>query len=80
MTPHGHLAPGAVPGLFALALALALAPGAPPASAQAVQWRPDYGAARREAAEHKRPLVLVFSAKSCPRCRQVNDRRVNATA
>jgi thiol:disulfide interchange protein len=71
MTSHGHLAPGAVPGLFALALALALAPGAPPASAQAVQWRPDYGAARREAAAHKRLLVLVFSAESCPWCRQM---------
>ena len=71
MTPHGHLAPGAVPGLCALALALAPASGAPPAPAQAVQWRLDYGAARREAAAHKRPLVLVFSAESCPWCRQM---------
>jgi thiol:disulfide interchange protein len=71
MTSHGLLAPGAVPGLFALALALALAPGAPPASAQAVQWRPDYGAARREAAEHKQPLVLVFSAEYCTWCKQM---------
>ena len=69
MTSHGHLAPGAVPGLFALALALAS--GAPPASAQAVQWRPDYGAARREAAEHKQPLVLVFSAEYCTWCQQM---------
>ncbi|MBV8556750.1 MAG: thioredoxin family protein [Planctomycetaceae bacterium] len=61
--------PGAVPGLWALALALAS--GAPPAAAQAVQWRPDYGAARREAAAHQRPLVLVFSAASCPWCRQM---------
>ena len=71
MTSHGHLTPGAVPGLCALALALAPASGAPPAPAQAVQWRLDYGAARREAAAHKRPLVLVFSAESCPWCRQM---------
>ena len=69
MTSHGHLVPGAVPGLFALALALAS--GAPPASAQAVQWRPDYGAARREAATHKQPLVLVFSAEYCTWCQQM---------
>ena len=43
----------------------------PPRAAQAVQWRPDYGAGRREAAAHQRPLVLVVSAASCPWCRQM---------
>jgi thioredoxin-related protein len=45
--------------------------GATPAPAQAVQWRPDYGTARREASEKKQPLVLILSAGYCPACNQL---------
>ncbi|MCI0462367.1 MAG: thioredoxin fold domain-containing protein [Gemmataceae bacterium] len=52
-------------GLFVLAL------WASPAAAQEVQWRPDYQAARREAVEKGRPLVLVFDTPHCFWCRKL---------
>jgi len=45
--------------------------GAPLAEAQTVQWRSDYGPARREASEKKQPLVLIFSADYCGVCQQM---------
>lgn len=59
------LDPRAMLALFVVVL------GAPLAPAQTVQWRPDYGAARRESSERKQPLVLVFSAGYCGWCSQM---------
>lgn len=42
--------------------------GANAASAQPVLWRHDYGAARREAADLGRPLLLDFSTDNCFWC------------
>lgn len=43
-----------------------------PARAQEVQWRPDYAAARREAREKNRPLVLDFGTQSCFWCKKLD--------
>jgi len=40
-------------------------------SAQDVKWRHDYAAARKEAAEAGRPLVLKFSTDWCGPCRKL---------
>jgi protein disulfide-isomerase len=36
-----------------------------------VPWRGEYAAAKREAAEKNRPLLLYFAADWCPGCRQM---------
>lgn len=50
---------------------LAIVLGAASASAQAVQWRPDYGSARKEAAQSRQAVVMIFSSEHCPWCRQL---------
>ncbi|QJX00714.1 thioredoxin family protein [Frigoriglobus tundricola] len=45
---------------------------APPAAAQEVRWRHDYSAARREAAETGRPLLLDFGTEACVWCRKLD--------
>lgn len=49
---------------------LALAPGA--ASAQDVKWRHDYAAARKEATETGRPLLLDFGTEACFWCKKLD--------
>jgi thioredoxin-related protein len=43
-----------------------------PASAQDVKWRHDYAAARREAAETGKPLLLDFGTEACVWCRKLD--------
>jgi thioredoxin-like negative regulator of GroEL len=55
-----------------LVTALALAACARPASAQqAVQWRTDYNAARKEATEKGRPILLEFGTENCMWCKKL---------
>jgi thioredoxin-related protein len=42
------------------------------ASAQEVAWRHDYAAARREAKETQRPIVMDFGTKSCIWCKKLD--------
>jgi thioredoxin-related protein len=42
------------------------------ASAQEVRWRADYAAARKEAAETGRPLLLDFGTEACVWCRKLD--------
>ncbi len=42
------------------------------ASAQEVRWRHDYTAARREATETGRPLLLDFGTEACVWCRKLD--------
>lgn len=51
-------------GLLALATA--------PLSAQEVQWRHDYAAARTEAAQTGKPLLLDFGTENCMWCRKLD--------
>ncbi len=48
-----------------------LAVSAPRAAAQDVEWRTDYGKARKEAACKELPLVIDFSTENCYWCRQL---------
>ncbi|HVS35389.1 MAG TPA: thioredoxin family protein [Gemmataceae bacterium] len=48
-----------------------LAAWASHAAAQDVEWRTDYGKARREAAQKGLPLVIDFSTENCFWCRQL---------
>lgn len=66
MAFHRTLVSGTTLGLIVLALRVS------PAPAQDVQWRPDYGAARREAAENKRPIALILSAEYCGWCKHLD--------
>lgn len=43
-----------------------------PARAQDVQWRHDYAAARKEAVETGRPLLLDFGTDACVWCRKLD--------
>ncbi|VTT98133.1 protein disulfide-isomerase : Thiol:disulfide interchange protein-like protein OS=Planctomyces limnophilus (strain ATCC 43296 / DSM 3776 / IFAM 1008 / 290) GN=Plim_1636 PE=4 SV=1: Thioredoxin_7 [Gemmataceae bacterium] len=43
-----------------------------PAGAQDVKWRHDYAAARREAAETGKPLLLDFGTEACVWCRKLD--------
>ncbi len=43
-----------------------------PATAQDVRWRTDYSAARREAKETGRPLLLDFGTEGCVWCRKLD--------
>src|SRR5262249_43142180 len=43
------------------------------ASAQEIEWREDYNAARREAQERGLPLVLDFSTENCFWCKKLDD-------
>lgn len=43
-----------------------------PLVAQEVQWRPDYAAARREALESNRPLILDFGTDNCFFCKKLD--------
>jgi thioredoxin-related protein len=54
-----------------LAGAAVVASAAGRAGAEEVQWRGDYRAARREASEKNRPLVLVFGTAHCAWCRKL---------
>ncbi|WP_439622040.1 thioredoxin family protein [Gemmata sp.] len=63
--PRPHLsAPAAALVVFFAAQA--------PASAQDVKWRHDYAAARREAAETGKPLLLDFGTEACVWCRKLD--------
>jgi len=42
------------------------------AGAQDVRWRPDYSAARKEAAATGKPLLLDFGSESCLWCRKLD--------
>jgi thioredoxin-related protein len=54
-------------------LVLAALPGVGgSASAQDVKWRTDYTAARKEAAETGRPLLLDFGTESCFWCKKLD--------
>jgi len=44
------------------------------ASAAEVEWRSDYGKARKEALEKGRPLVIDFSTENCYWCKQLEQR------
>jgi thioredoxin-related protein len=59
--------------LFPVALALASLPFAGgAASADDVKWRTDYAAARKEAAETGRPLLLDFGTEACFWCKKLD--------
>ncbi|MGL6097907.1 MAG: thioredoxin family protein, partial [Fimbriiglobus sp.] len=45
---------------------------APAATAQDVRWRHDYAAARREAADSGKPLLLDFGTENCVWCRRLD--------
>jgi thioredoxin-like negative regulator of GroEL len=52
--------------------ALVLAASASPISAQqAVQWRTDYNAARKEATDRGRPILLEFGTENCMWCKKL---------
>lgn len=67
MTPRSHFP---TPGRTAVA-AVALLIGAAAAPAQHVTWRTEYNAARREATEKNRPLVLEFGTEACFWCKKL---------
>jgi thioredoxin-related protein len=56
--------------LFTLVTALFVAAGS--ASAQDVKWRHDYVAARKEATETGRPLLLDFGTEACFWCKKLD--------
>jgi thioredoxin-related protein/outer membrane protein assembly factor BamD (BamD/ComL family) len=45
---------------------------ASPVGAQEVQWRQDYNAARKEADDKSRPLILDFGTKNCFWCKKLD--------
>src|SRR4051794_39354852 len=51
---------------------LALAVRPQPAPAQQVQWRSDYNAARKEANELGRPLLIDFGTENCLWCKRLD--------
>src|SRR4051794_6752128 len=51
--------------------ALVLAACTRPAAAQSVQWRTDYNAARKEATDKGRPILLEFGTENCMWCRKL---------
>ncbi|HBI43608.1 MAG TPA: hypothetical protein DDY78_12280 [Planctomycetales bacterium] len=53
---------------------LALSAGAGNIAGAEVEWRTDYGKARKEAQEKGRPLVIDFSTENCYWCRQLEQR------
>ncbi|MBL8795301.1 MAG: DUF255 domain-containing protein [Planctomycetia bacterium] len=55
---------------FGVALLLALLPR--PASAEEIQWRQDYHAARQEAKTTNRPLVMDFGTANCFWCKKLD--------
>lgn len=70
--------------LFARCAVLGLVCSALPiphsAFAQEVQWRTEYAAARREATEKNRPLLLDFGTDSCYWCKQLDTRTFSEPA
>jgi thioredoxin-related protein len=61
-------------------LFLTLSAQAGSAAGAEVQWRTDYGKARKEAQDTGRPLVIDFSSENCYWCRQLEQRTfVDAT-
>src|SRR5262245_56806606 len=52
--------------------ALVLAAWAGPAPAQQVNWRHDYNAARKEASEKGRPILIDFGTESCFWCKKLD--------
>jgi thioredoxin-related protein len=63
--PRTQLLATTVAALSVLALA-------PAASAQDVKWRHDYAAARKEATETGRPLLLGFGTEACFWCKKLD--------
>jgi thioredoxin-like negative regulator of GroEL len=63
-TPHLSLRTAAV------LLAMALATDA--ARAQSIRWRTDYNAARREAIESDRPILIDFGTENCFYCKKLD--------
>ena len=64
--PRTHL------GLTAFVVISAFISSTTPAVAQEVKWRHDYTAARREASETGRPLLLDFGTEACVWCRKLD--------
>jgi thioredoxin-related protein len=64
---HWRSTPAALAGMLVLTLAPARASDKP------VQWRADYDAARKEAAEKARPLFLEFQTDECFHCRRLEN-------
>src|SRR5262249_31747890 len=62
---------GRLAARYALALAVAL--GAVPwCQAQDVEWRLDYNAARKEATQKNRPVLIDFGTESCTWCKRLD--------
>jgi thioredoxin-like negative regulator of GroEL len=80
MLSHRRLLPAiARPSLFRRTPALLLLPGLLVAGftpgttvAQEVEWRHDYNAARKEATEKNRPLILDFGTENCFWCKKLD--------
>src|SRR5437764_7007061 len=53
-------------------IAIVLSACARPAPAQSVQWRSDYNAARKEATEKGRPILLDFGTENCMWCKKLD--------
>lgn len=58
--------------ICSVAVVLATLVTAGPVRAQSVQWRHDYAAARKEAAETGRQLLLDFGTEACVWCRKLD--------
>jgi thioredoxin-related protein len=67
MHPRTPRVPPFLPGLLLAGLAFVS-----PADAQEVQWRNDYNAARKEADDKSRPLMLDFGTKNCFWCKKLD--------
>src|SRR5579862_3333582 len=66
-------------GWLIAALGMTIIPS-PSLFAQEVQWRHDYTAARREAEETSRPLLLDFGTSGCTWCRKLDKTTFQAPA
>jgi thioredoxin-like negative regulator of GroEL len=62
--------PSFVPSMTVAMIVLVMTGGS--GSAQEVRWRNDYAAARREATETGRPLLLDFGTEGCVWCRKLD--------
>ena len=60
------------PIVLALLTLAAVAAVAAPGAAQGVQWRQDYAAARREAGDTGRPLLLDIGTEDCFWCQRLD--------
>jgi thioredoxin-related protein len=64
--PRTHFAPAAISAVVFLVLTGCTAP------AQEIRWRHDYAAARREANETGKPLLLDFGTEACFWCKKLD--------